>query len=375
MIPAIFKDMWIILRKPRFPFWRILLIISIIYLLLWSAILGISIYTPKELRNESFKGLEHMMTLRALLELVYAAFFNCLFFYTALNIYYRAVILKKQPIAYIVYSLAFLGILLLSQKLSMLCSPETRAMAKYQSNVLILIGYSFICCFYTVIIFVFIRLAVSTDQKQRNRELLEQNSKLELEKLKAEYNFLKAQINPHFLHNSLNFLYAKSLPFSEELSEGILTISEIMRYALLNDTDSDGRVLLNKELEHIRNIIKMNQLRFDNKLNIQMEITGTLAGIKILPLILITITENAFKHGDIRNEKVPLTIRLQVEEDNIYFTCSNKKKSGPKELSFGIGLNNTRKRLKMVYGEKAVLEIKDSSDIYEIILKIPVSND
>jgi LytS/YehU family sensor histidine kinase len=148
-----------------------------------------------------------------------------------------------------------------------------------------------------------------------------------------------------------------------------------MRYALLNDSDSDGRVLLNKELEHIRNIIKMNQLRFDNKLNIQMEISRNQAGIKILPLILITITENAFKHGDIRNEKVPLTIRLRVEEDYIYFTCSNKKKVGPKELSFGIGLNNTRKRLTMVYGNKAVMEIKDSSDIYEITLKIPVSND
>ncbi len=76
--------------------------------------------------------------------------------------------------------------------------------------------------------------------------------------------FLKAQINPHFLHNTLNFLYAKSLPYSSELSEGILTLSEIMRYSLEKEEDRGGKVLLTKEIEHVNNVIKIQQLRFDH---------------------------------------------------------------------------------------------------------------
>ena len=96
------------------------------------------------------------------------------------------------------------------------------------------------------------------------------------ERLQTEHAYLRAQISPHFLHNVLNFFYAKSLPYSPELSDGILTLSSVMRYALQNEEDSNGMVLLDKEVEHLQNIIKINQLRFSNKLQIQFTVTGNL---------------------------------------------------------------------------------------------------
>ena len=131
------------------------------------------------------------------------------------------------------------------------------------------------------------------DERKHRKVLEEQKMQLEVEKSQANLNFLKAQINPHFLHNTLNFLYAKSLPYSTELSEGILTLSDIMRYAL-GPAASDGKVALKDEIEHVRNVIKINQLRFSNNLNVHFDVTGVVNGATIIPFILITIVENAF---------------------------------------------------------------------------------
>jgi LytS/YehU family sensor histidine kinase len=91
----------------------------------------------------------------------------------------------------------------------------------------------------------------------------------------------------------------------------------------------------------------------------------------IIPFILITIVENAFKHGDLKNSESPINILLFVDDQNgIYFYCHNKKKTGPKELSTGIGLDNTKKRLDMIYGDQYTLNIKDEMDSYIVELNI-----
>jgi len=202
------------------------------------------------------------------------------------------------------------------------------------------------------------------DEKKQRKVLEEQKMQLEVEKSQANFNFLKAQINPHFLHNTLNFLYAKSLPYSPELSEGILTLSDIMRYALSEGNAIDGKAPLKDEIEHVRNVIKINQLRFSNNLNVQFDVEGVINGATIIPFVLITLIENAFKHGDLKNTNYPIVARVAVEGHRIYFYCRNKKKTGPKELSTGIGLDNIKKRLDLAYGEKYQLNVKDEADFY-----------
>jgi two-component system, LytTR family, sensor kinase len=208
------------------------------------------------------------------------------------------------------------------------------------------------------------------DEKKQRKILEEQKMQLEVEKSQANFNFLKAQINPHFLHNTLNFLYAKSLPYSPELSEGILTLSDIMRYALSEGNARDGKAPLKDEIEHVRNVIKINQLRFSNNLNVQFDVEGVVNGASIIPFVLITLVENAFKHGDIKSNDNPITIKVKVDDNSLWFYCRNRKKSGPKELSTGIGLDNIKKRLDLAYNKNYSLDIRDEAEFYSTELTI-----
>jgi two-component system LytT family sensor kinase len=209
------------------------------------------------------------------------------------------------------------------------------------------------------------------------RESLKQRRILEAQKLQLEaqisqanFNFLKAQINPHFLHNTLNFLYAKSLPFSAELSEGILTLSDIMRYALSKGNQKDGKAPLKDEIEHVHNVIKISQLRFSNQLKVNFEVSGEVGETRIIPFVLITLVENAFMHGDLKNPDFPLDIKMEVKHNQLYFYCNNRKRTGPKQLSTGIGLDNIRKRLDLAYGEKYKMTVKDEPEFYTTELTI-----
>jgi len=208
------------------------------------------------------------------------------------------------------------------------------------------------------------------DEKKQRKILEAQKMQLEVDKSQANFKFLKSQINPHFLHNTLNFLYAKSLPYSAELSEGILTLSDIMRYALNEATGSDDKAPLKDEIEHVRNVIKINQLRFSNNLHVNFEVKGVVNGVEVIPFLLITVVENAFKHGDLQRIEYPIEIKLTIEHNHLYFYCHNKKKTGPKEISTGLGLDNIRNRLDFAYGSNYKLLIKEDTDFYTTELTI-----
>jgi LytS/YehU family sensor histidine kinase len=235
---------------------------------------------------------------------------------------------------------------------------------------LMLFAYSISTTFYIGMALLVAYLTHLRDERKQRKILEAQKMQLEVEKSQANFNFLKAQINPHFLHNTLNFLYAKSLPYSSELSEGILTLSDIMRYALSEGNAKDGKAPLKDEIEHVRNVIKINQLRFNNNLNVNFNVEGVVNGATIIPFVLITLVENAFKHGDLKSTEHPIDINLNIDHSRLYFYCRNKKKNGPKELSTGIGLDNIQKRLELAYGKDYSLNVKDEADFYTTELTI-----
>lgn len=219
------------------------------------------------------------------------------------------------------------------------------------------------------------QLRKAQEEKQKieaERHRLEQhNALLEKQQLQTEHAFLRSQINPHFLQNTLNFFYAKSLGCSEELSSAILTLSEIMRYSL-NTKASEAPPLLTDELKQMNNVISINQMRFGNRLQIQFSQTGDTEGIRIMPLVVITLVENAFKHGELNNPDHPVQIALHISayQESLSFNVSNLKKTGPKEQSHGIGLENIRRRLQLVYGNQASLETWETATNYSITLHI-----
>ncbi|GGF03940.1 histidine kinase [Hymenobacter cavernae] len=212
--------------------------------------------------------------------------------------------------------------------------------------------------------------ATNTIQLERQKRVQEQKLRLaEQSLMQSELTFLKSQINPHFLFNTLNFLYAQAYPHSEETAKGILLLSDIMRYAL-KEEEHDGKVMLESEIKHLKNYIDINQLRFNNKLQIQYEVLGSVQFMMILPLVLITFVENCFKHGDLFDPDNPLVIQLKMTENRLSFFTRNKKRTGPKEKTTGIGLINTQKRLDLAYPNRYSLDVHDEQDYFMYKLAI-----
>ena len=198
------------------------------------------------------------------------------------------------------------------------------------------------------------------------KQLREQEHQLRLQErslLEADIAFLKSQINPHFLFNALNFLYSQIYPLSEPTAKSVLLLSDIMRYAL-NEGGEQGKVMLEKEVQHLRNYLALNQLRFGHNLQVQFEVEGSTQFLMILPLVLITFVENCFKHGELFDPQHPLLLRLQVRENELTLYTYNRKRTGPIEHSTGIGLDNTRRRLEAVYANRHRLTIADEPTTY-----------
>jgi two-component system, LytTR family, sensor kinase len=358
----IFENNMLIARQ-RFTFWRVFWVVLAFYLFfLLLGILAALSASQKGMDWSAFLRRDHLISQCA--NMVSSA----VFFFFTLNYYHRFFVERKgffhflrlSVIASVLMGAFFFG------KLKLL---EATSMEKEAPGLII-----FSIVIYTLmqaVLSIFIAyLVYLRDEKKRQKVLEEQKMQLEVEKSSANLNFLKAQINPHFLHNTLNFLYAKSLPYSPELSEGILTLSDIMRYALSEGNAKDGKAPLKDEIEHVWNVIKINQLRFSNKLNVNFNVNGLVEGISIIPFVLITIVENAFKHGDLKDQSNPIEIELDVDRKRLRFWCVNKKKSGPKELSTGVGLDNIRKRLDLAYGNNYSFNVKNEADFYSTELII-----
>lgn len=210
----------------------------------------------------------------------------------------------------------------------------------------------------------FARRAVQLEVQKRLHEAELRAAELSL--LEANLAFLKSQINPHFLFNALNFLYAQIYPHSEPAAKGILLLSETMRYAL--HEDHNGKVMLAQEVKHLHNYIALNQLRFNNKLQLTFEVEGSTHFLLIMPLVLITFVENCFKHGELTDEAHPVAIRLTLVQNQLSFRTYNKKRTGPKEKSTSIGLVNTRRRLELMYPGRYTLAVEDAPAYYTCTL-------
>lgn len=194
--------------------------------------------------------------------------------------------------------------------------------------------------------------------------------------LEAELVALKAQINPHFLFNTLNNIYSLSLDKSDKAPKMILKLSDLMSYTLYDCREK--WVDISKEIEFIRNYIELEKVRLDNGSMIDLQVTGTVADRKIAPLMFIPFIENAFKHG-INN--LPPNPYVQIGFDftmngKLYFKVENRKRAGEEngeKMAEGIGITNTKKRLNLLYPDKHRLQISEHQDIFNVELEIDLA--
>jgi sensor histidine kinase YesM len=323
---------------------------------------------PTDVQNT----MNNLLSAKYFLKQLTSIIFQTGFYYLSMNYFNSMMLSKRKAGAYIFFSLFLFAVAFAYSWIMHYLFPELSGDKGKQVAPEGIFIFSFaISAFFNAGVALLLSYLNNLRDEKKQRKILEaQKLQLEVDKSQANFKFLKSQINPHFLHNTLNFLYAKSLPYSAELSEGILTLSDIMRYALNEAAGSDDKAPLKDEIEHVRNVIKINQLRFSNNLNVNFEVNGVVNGAEIIPFVLITIVENAFKHGDLQRPEFPIEIRLTIDNRHLIFYCRNKKKSGPKEISTGLGLDNIRNRLDYAYGKEYSLLIKDEAELYTTTLTI-----
>lgn len=198
-------------------------------------------------------------------------------------------------------------------------------------------------------------------------------TELQNQKLRAELSFLKMQVNPHFLFNALNNIYSLSvIENTKKTSDSILKLSDLMRYMLYEKEDDENKVSLDSEIRHINNYIDLEKLRHAGDTYVDFSIEGDTNGKRITPLLLFPLIENAFKHGLVTDANRPVSIQLKMDTNRISFLIKNFKNNYQKDKEGGIGVQNVKKRLDLIYGNRYTLQIRDTEDEYIVDLSLPL---
>jgi len=197
--------------------------------------------------------------------------------------------------------------------------------------------------------------------EQRAREI-------ENAQLRTELSFLHAQINPHFLFNSLNTIYSLALKKSDSAPTAVLKLSHLLRYVI--DDANKEHVSLEQEVNYLNNYIELQKLRSTSSLIVSFKVAGNISSTQIAPLLLLPFVENAFKYGISNQEQSPIDILLEKTESELTFSAQNRKFEQGEKDSTGIGINNVKRRLELLYPHKHLLQIQDKDDTYFIKLTI-----
>ena len=224
----------------------------------------------------------------------------------------------------------------------------------------------------TILFFLGFKLAWDNLTKQSALE------KIQKEKTESELQFLKSQLNPHFLFNNLNNLYSYAQEGSPKTPEIILQLSDIMRYMLYESREK--LVPLEKEIKYLEDFIQLQKLQMEGRGTVEYTISGSVNSKRIAPMILIAFVENSFKHSmNSQAEDIQIIINLEISGEQLLFKSANtfaeQGGTGNTYLNKGIGLDNVRKRLELQYPEKHHLETKAEDNVYFVNLLLDLRED
>ena len=194
---------------------------------------------------------------------------------------------------------------------------------------------------------------------------------LENQNLTSELAFLKSQINPHFLFNTLNNIHTLAYKKADGAPDAIMRLSELMRY-MLYESDVE-RVPLKMELQHLKSFVGLQALRFKAADVVDLQVTGELEKHTIAPLLLLPLVENAFKHGYQLNRSGAIRIYLEAGSQLVFTVTNDKPPVGSvqqKDETGGIGLENIKRRLELIYGQQYALEIDDQAHYFKVTLTL-----
>ena len=215
-----------------------------------------------------------------------------------------------------------------------------------------------------------IKLTIDWVRAQRRTQELERRNQ------ETELSFLRSQVQPHFFFNTLNNLYYLALEKSPKAPDTILKLSELMSYVIYKGKEE--RVSLHDEIIYIHNYVDLEKIRYGDKLEVNIGITGKIENKTLPPLLLLPFVENSFKHGiNLKNGKIPIEIDLKVQNSTLDFSITNRKardsQKGQVTRRAGIGIHNTKRRLDILFGDRYKYNIDETQDKYSVNLKFPLN--
>ena len=306
---------------------------------------------------------------------IYRMTFNIILFYLNYSLLVPNILLKKKIVLYILISIIFIAVsIYISQNIIPLNHfnknfTEGEEIIGYNKGI---INENFRAPIQGLVTFLLFTVSASiklASEWYKNEKI---KALVETHKITAELSFLKAQLNPHFLFNSLNSIYSLANKKSDYTTDAIVTLSELMRY-MIYETDKEF-VPLQKEIDYIKNYILLQNLRLKDSSGVRFNVHGNLDQ-KIEPLLLISFIENAFKYGTDYTGKTNITIKIIVEENNLTLKVSNyislKEKSNPNS---GIGIQNIESRLNLLYPKSYILKIEEIDNLYKVELSLKLKN-
>ncbi len=189
------------------------------------------------------------------------------------------------------------------------------------------------------------------------------------ERTKAELQYLKNQINPHFFFNTLNNLYGLALAKSDKTSEVVMKLSELMSYMLYDTRQST--VPLTKELNYIQNYIELEEIRFEGRFSCNVGMEGDVESVNLPPMLLLPFVENAFKHGvNTASRDAWINVIVKADRDRLSFVVENSVGEKKAETKGGLGIENVKRRLELLYPQKHTLEYGKTEEGYKITLEL-----
>jgi two-component system LytT family sensor kinase len=216
--------------------------------------------------------------------------------------------------------------------------------------------------------YVYIFFSIAISYVGEYFETQKKQQELEKEQAITELAYLKSQINPHFLFNTLNDIYSLTYQKAEMAPEAVLKLSELLRYMLKESNDMFAPV--EREITYLKNVVELYEIGQKGIAYINLEINGDYKDREIAPLILINFIENAFKHGIVNDPENPIKIKLSINENNFDFEVFNRKNKDYKDKTGGIGLTNVQRRLALIYADRHELRIIDENDTFTVHLNI-----
>lgn len=241
-----------------------------------------------------------------------------------------------------------------------------------QRNIMRALNFSILAMFYWSAgrIAFFKRQTLEAEKRQLIIE--KDNAELETQLTRSRNAYLQQQINPHMLFNALNFVYNSTQKYSDDAAQCIWLLSEIIRFSL-EEADPDGKIKLEREVEQIENLIAINRYRFKEPLHLKLEMHGDFSRHKIIPLILLTLTENLFKHGNLTEANSLAILKLTTDENGqltFYSRNLKKSKNGHPRQRKALGLQNIRLRMDSFYKDNYKLEINEPGEFHELTLTL-----